>query len=159
VLLITHSCFAHLLYFTIDMIVQAFAAVREMYGVDSASYMNSVCGDFNFIQFIANSRSGQFFFYSHDGKYMIKTQTKEENKFLRRILPHYFRHMAKNPDSMVRLICCATPITCYRSPVCLLRARDQEDLFDASAKRLPLARSFCLFFSSVMLSCKQQLCT
>jgi len=63
--------------------------------------MNSVCGDFNFIQFIANSRSGQFFFYSHDGKYMIKTQTKQENKFLRRILPHYFRHMAANPDSLV----------------------------------------------------------
>jgi 1-phosphatidylinositol-4-phosphate 5-kinase len=81
---------------------QAFAAIREMYGVDSASYMKSVCGDFNFIQFIANSRSGQFFFYSHDGKYMIKTQTKEENKFLRRILPHYFRHMAHHPDSMVR---------------------------------------------------------
>ena len=66
-----------------DYAPKAFAAIREMYGVDSASYMNSVCGDFNFIQFIANSRSGQFFFYSHDGKYMIKTQTKEENKFLR----------------------------------------------------------------------------
>lgn len=35
-------------------------------------------GDFNYIEFIANSKSGQFFFYSHDGRYMIKTQTKEE---------------------------------------------------------------------------------
>ena len=36
-------------------------------------------GDFNYIEVIANSKSGQFFFYSHDGKYMIKTQTKEES--------------------------------------------------------------------------------
>jgi 1-phosphatidylinositol-4-phosphate 5-kinase len=84
-----------------DYAPRAFGALRTMFGVDPASYMNSVCGDFNFIQFIANSRSGQFFFYSHDGQYMIKTQTQQENKFLRRILPHYYRHMVNNPDSMV----------------------------------------------------------
>ena len=53
------------------------------------------------MQFIANSRSGQFFFYSHDGKYMIKTQTKEENKFLRRILPAYYKYMLANPDTLI----------------------------------------------------------
>ena len=84
-----------------DYCPKAFRAIREMYGIDNASYMNSVCGDASFIQFMANSRSGQFFFYSNDGAYMIKTQTKQENKFLRRILPHYYRHMTKYPDSML----------------------------------------------------------
>jgi 1-phosphatidylinositol-4-phosphate 5-kinase len=63
--------------------------------------MLSVCGDYNYIEFISNSKSGQFFFYSHDGKYMIKTQTKEENKFMRRILPHYFKYISQNPHSLL----------------------------------------------------------
>jgi hypothetical protein len=32
----------------------------------------------------SNAKSGQFFFYSKDGKYMIKTMTSAESKFLRR---------------------------------------------------------------------------
>ncbi|RYY69086.1 hypothetical protein EON63_24090 [archaeon] len=46
-------------------------------------------------------QSGQFFFYSHDGKYMLKTQTKEENKFMRRILPQYYKYMTDNPHSLL----------------------------------------------------------
>lgn len=67
-------------------------------------FLNYVPGDYNFIEFISNSKSGQFFFYSHDGKYMIKTQTKEENKFLKRILPHYYKYLTENPYStLVRI--------------------------------------------------------
>lgn len=58
-------------------------------------------GDFNYIEFIANSKSGQFFFYSHDGKYMIKTQSKAEIKLLRRILPQYVDHLHDNPSSLL----------------------------------------------------------
>lgn len=45
--------------------------------------------------------SGQFFFYSHDGKYMIKTQTKEEAILLRNIMPEYVEHLYNNPDSLL----------------------------------------------------------
>ena len=48
-------------------------------------------GKYNFIEFISNSKSGQFFFYSHNGRLMIKTQSDVESKFLRRIMPHYYR--------------------------------------------------------------------
>lgn len=78
-----------------------FKAIRNMYNIDNANYMLSICGNFNFIQFMANSRSGQFFFYSHDGKYMIKTQTREENKFLRRILPDYYRYLREKPNTFI----------------------------------------------------------
>jgi hypothetical protein len=44
-----------------------------------------------FLEFISNSKSGQFFFFTHDQQYMIKTQTKAECKFLRSILPQYYR--------------------------------------------------------------------
>lgn len=68
-----------------------FRHLRERFGIDGAEYMLSLCGDFGYIEFISNSRGGQFFFYSHDGRYMIKTQTREESKFLRRIMPHYYK--------------------------------------------------------------------
>jgi len=48
---------------------------------------------YDYIEFNSNAKSGNFFFFSHDGKYMIKTMTKEESKFLRRILPHYYVHV------------------------------------------------------------------
>ena len=43
----------------------------------------------------------QFFFYSHDGRYMIKTLTHTESKFLREILPHYYRHLTRHPSTIL----------------------------------------------------------
>ena len=50
----------------------AFAYLRRMFGVNEYEFILSVCGNANFIEFISNAKSGQFFFYSSDGKYMIK---------------------------------------------------------------------------------------
>ncbi|CAJ1939797.1 unnamed protein product [Cylindrotheca closterium] len=79
----------------------AFAYLRRMFGVNEFDFLLSVCGNANFIEFISNAKSGQFFFYSSDGKYMIKTMTNAESKFLRRILPHYFRHCVQNPNTLI----------------------------------------------------------
>jgi len=84
-----------------DYSPMAFAYLRRMFGVNEFDFLLSVCGNANFIEFISNAKSGQFFFYSSDGKYMIKTMTNDESKFLRRILPHYFRHCAKNPNTLL----------------------------------------------------------
>jgi len=61
-----------------------FAYLRRMFGVNEFEFHHSVCGNASFIEFISNAKSGQFFFYSSDGKYMIKTMTNAESKFLRR---------------------------------------------------------------------------
>jgi len=79
----------------------AFAYLRRLFGVNEFDFLLSVCGNANFIEFISNAKSGQFFFYSSDGKYMIKTMTNSESKFLRRILPHYFRHCTENPNTLL----------------------------------------------------------
>jgi 1-phosphatidylinositol-4-phosphate 5-kinase len=80
---------------------KVFKRIRNFFDIDSIGYMLSVCGNYNYLEFMSNSKSGQFFFYSHDGKYMIKTQTKEENKFMKRILPHYFQYISENPDTLL----------------------------------------------------------
>ncbi|KAH7484902.1 Phosphatidylinositol 4-phosphate 5-kinase its3 [Phytophthora ramorum] len=84
-----------------DYSPDVFRQVRRRFGIDLADYMLTLSGDFNFIEFMSNSKSGQFFFYSHDGRFMIKTQTKEESKFLRRILPYYYKFVMENPNTLI----------------------------------------------------------
>ena len=36
-----------------------------MFGVNEFDFLLSVCGNANFIEFISNAKSGQFFFYRH----------------------------------------------------------------------------------------------
>mmetsp|Transcript_18005 Transcript_18005/g.60730 ORF Transcript_18005/g.60730 Transcript_18005/m.60730 type:complete len:167 (-) Transcript_18005:34-534(-) len=62
-------------------------------GVTPELYLESLCSGLSFIEFFANSRSGQFFFYSFDGVFMIKTVRKDEKAFLLKILPQYYRHL------------------------------------------------------------------
>jgi hypothetical protein len=111
-----------------------FCKFREFFNVDVAAYEQSVCGkwesrnyyyynidcnffffegDYNYVEFISNSKSGQFFFYSHDGRYMLKTQTKEENKFLLTILPQYYEYLRENPHSFLVRILGMHRITMY----------------------------------------------
>jgi len=78
-----------------------FHRIRDMAGVDKQLFLHSICGSDAFIEFVSNAKSGQFFFYSHDGRYMIKTQTQEEKTFLRQILPDYYNHMKNNPHSFL----------------------------------------------------------
>lgn len=78
-----------------------FARIRTFAGVEKQRFLHSICGNDAFIEFISNAKSGQFFFYSHDGRYMIKTQTQEEKNFLRQILPDYYVHLRDNPHSFI----------------------------------------------------------
>ena len=78
-----------------------FRHLRNLWKVDPAEYLLSICGNLGFIKFLSNSKSGQYFFFSNDMKYMIKTLTDEECKFLRRILPYFVEHMGRYPDSLL----------------------------------------------------------
>ncbi len=79
-----------------------FRRLRNSWGVEKYEYLLSICPpDQGFINFISNSKSGQYFFFTHDMKYMIKTLSDEECKFLRRILPHYSNHMMRHPSSLI----------------------------------------------------------
>ena len=73
----------------------AFAYLRRLFGINEFDFLLSVCGNANFIEFISNAKSGQFFFYSSDGKYMIKTMTNAESKFLRRSKLQTSHHFLK----------------------------------------------------------------
>jgi len=49
-------------------------------------------------------RSGSFFFFSHDRKFIIKTMTQGELKLFLRILPSLAQHHKEVPDSLIAKI-------------------------------------------------------
>ena len=49
-------------------------------------------------------RSGSFFFFSHDRKFIIKTMTKGELNLLLSILSPLTTHFKKNPESLLAKI-------------------------------------------------------
>ena len=49
-------------------------------------------------------RSGSFFFFSHDRKFIIKTMTKGELHLLLSIMPAISSHFKQNPDSLLAKI-------------------------------------------------------
>jgi hypothetical protein len=49
----------------------------------------------------ASGASGSFFFFSHDRRFIIKTMTESEKKFMEKILPDYYKHFKKYPKSLL----------------------------------------------------------
>lgn len=49
----------------------------------------------------SQGKSGSFFYYTADGKYMLKTIHYREYKHLRKILKDYYFHLKKYPDTLI----------------------------------------------------------
>ena len=50
-------------------------------------------------------KSGEFFFFTNDNNFLIKSISDEEMITLRRILPKYYDHFENNPQSLITRIC------------------------------------------------------
>lgn len=82
-----------------------FSRLRWMYGVKDEDYLQSVASHHGYNDFIANSKSGSFFFYTYDKRYLIKSMTFEEASFLRdTVLPSYYHHLSVYRDSLLSKI-------------------------------------------------------
>ncbi|CEP02393.1 hypothetical protein PBRA_008977 [Plasmodiophora brassicae] len=80
---------------------EVFAALRATLGIATSSYVRSLAGGEAFHDFVSNSQSGAFFFFTTDGKYIIKTMTHNESLWFRDFLPDYFQHLRDNPRSLL----------------------------------------------------------
>lgn len=52
----------------------------------------------------SQGKSGSFFFFSHDKKFIIKTLYDDELKIFLEALPDYFEHLRSNPNSLIARI-------------------------------------------------------
>ena len=66
--------------------------------------MLSLTSEYVLVEMFTNSRSGSFFFYSADYRFILKTCTKREAAFLMAALPQYHAHLmqVRTPARVVR---------------------------------------------------------
>jgi len=77
-----------------------FMRLCDHFGIQCGEFYNSICNN-AFVEFVSNSKSGAFFFFSNDGRYMIKTIDQGECKCLRQMLPKYYEHCIKNSSTLI----------------------------------------------------------
>lgn len=82
---------------------EVFRKIRGLSGFSDQAYINCVCQrEFSFIEFTTNSKSGEFFFFTHDGQCMVKTITELEATALLLMLSEgYAEHLAAGAGSLL----------------------------------------------------------
>ena len=95
----------------IDYSPQVFYSIRRIYRIKTQEYTRALGpqqllaayrGNFmGFTEFASTGKSGSFFYYSYDSKFVLKTISEDEFKFLNRILPNYYEHLKKHNDTLL----------------------------------------------------------
>ncbi|XP_022767260.1 phosphatidylinositol 4-phosphate 5-kinase 9-like isoform X3 [Durio zibethinus] len=75
--------------------------LREMFKIDAADYMISICGNDALRELSSPGKSGSIFFLSQDDRFMIKTLRKSEVKVLLRMLPNYHHHVRSYENTLI----------------------------------------------------------
>ena len=78
-----------------------FRHLRAKFGLDPADYLISLTSKYILSELGSPGKSGSFFYFSRDYKYIIKTIHHAEHKLLRKILRDYYAHIEKNPNTLI----------------------------------------------------------
>lgn len=84
-----------------DYCPEVFRELRSLFGIDPADYLISITGKYILSELGSPGKSGSFFYYSRDFRFIIKTIHHAEHKQLRRILKDYHSHVKNNPNTLV----------------------------------------------------------
>ncbi|KAI9651497.1 MAG: Phosphatidylinositol-4-phosphate 5-kinase [Alyxoria varia] len=78
-----------------------FRHLRDIFKVDAGDYLMSLTGKYLLSELGSPGKSGSFFYFSRDYKFIIKTIHHGEAKFLRKILRQYHDHVDKNRNTLL----------------------------------------------------------
>ncbi|KAI1916111.1 Phosphatidylinositol-4-phosphate 5-kinase [Ophidiomyces ophidiicola] len=78
-----------------------FRHLRAKFQLDPADYLMSLTSKYILSELGSPGKSGSFFYFSRDYRYIIKTIHHSEHKFLRRILRDYYEHIENNPNTLI----------------------------------------------------------
>ncbi|GAM27709.1 hypothetical protein SAMD00019534_108850 [Acytostelium subglobosum LB1] len=82
-----------------DYCPHAFSRLRNLFNIDAQTYQHAICKPWNEVS--TPGKSGSIFFFTYDSQYVLKTIPKREAKLLRSLLPEYYEHMKRNPNSLL----------------------------------------------------------
>jgi len=91
---------------------RVFHDIRQRFGVTPKMFLNSLGVEqvvskllvgrlSSFSELKSEGKSGQNFFFSHDGLFLVKTVSPKEQQKLLSILPAYHAYITKNPSSLL----------------------------------------------------------
>ena len=78
-----------------------FRHLRNKFKLDPADYLISLTSKYILSELGSPGKSGSFFYFSRDYKYIIKTIHHAEHKLLRKILREYYAHVEQNPNTLI----------------------------------------------------------
>ena len=78
-----------------------FRHLRARFHIDPADYLVSLTSKYILSELGSPGKSGSFFYFSRDYKYIIKTIHHGEHKLLRKILHRYYDHVCNNPNTLI----------------------------------------------------------
>lgn len=78
-----------------------FRHLRAKFKIDPADYLMSLTSKYILSELGSPGKSGSFFYFSRDYKYIIKTIHHAEHKLLRKILKDYYDHIEENPNTLL----------------------------------------------------------
>jgi len=78
-----------------------FRHLRAKFKLDPADYLMSLTSKYILSELGSPGKSGSFFYFSRDYKYIIKTIHHSEHKFMRKILKEYYSHVEQNPNTLL----------------------------------------------------------
>ncbi|MBA0855991.1 hypothetical protein Goshw_021900 [Gossypium schwendimanii] len=84
-----------------DYCPMVFRNLREMFKLDAAEYMMSICGDDGLTEISSPGKSGSIFYLSLDDRFVIKTLKKSELKVLVKMLPKYYNHVKEHENTLI----------------------------------------------------------
>ncbi|KAG9451099.1 hypothetical protein H6P81_011064 [Aristolochia fimbriata] len=84
-----------------DYCPMVFRNLREMFKIDAADYMISICGVDGLQELSSPGKSGSLFYISQDERFMIKTLRKSELKVLLKMLPGYYNHVQTYDNTLI----------------------------------------------------------
>ncbi|THU57257.1 hypothetical protein C4D60_Mb03t01600 [Musa balbisiana] len=88
-------------FFWKDYCPMVFRNLREMFKIDAADYMMSVCGGDGLKELSSPGKSGSIFYLSQDERFLIKTLRKYELKILLKMLPNYYGHVGAYENTLI----------------------------------------------------------
>ncbi|KAK0203492.1 SAICAR synthase-like protein [Desarmillaria ectypa] len=79
-----------------------FRSLREDYfHLDPADYLLSLTSKYILSELGSPGKSGSFFYFSRDYRFIIKTIRHSEHKFLLKVLKQYYNHVKENPHTLL----------------------------------------------------------
>ncbi|KCV68595.1 hypothetical protein H696_04887 [Fonticula alba] len=88
-----------------DYMPWVFRSLRDFFHIDPADYIMSLTGRYILSELGSPGKSGSFFYFSADYRYIIKTISKTEHLFFRKILHAYHSFVRENPDTLLSRFC------------------------------------------------------